>query len=131
MRPCSVAIEVVPFGLELPPNSHYFGALARSADVLHYSFVAEKHNSKLLLGAATSGGKDCRPIYNTLSSDMYAAFRECYANKYCKACAKITAITINTTTLAGVLRQATADRAACLRSHPLYRISDKTKLKAT
>lgn len=121
MKPCSIAIEIVPFALGIPPNDHYFGALARSADVLHYSWIAEKHNSVLIPDAKLAGGWKCKPLYNPLPKDMYEAHTKCYNDKYCRACCKLTTITVNTTTLSTVLTKALNDRALCLKDHPLYK----------
>jgi Glycosyltransferase 61 len=120
LKPCAIAIEVMPFGLGIPPNSHYFGALARSADVLHYSWIAQKQHSNLIPEPKLSGGKDCRPIYNPLPDDIEAAHKKCYEDKYCRACCKLTAITVDTGILQDVLKKALVDRETCLRTHPLY-----------
>ena len=120
LRPCAIAIEIVPFALGVPPNAHYFGVLARSVGALHYTWVAEQQNSPLIPDALLDGGYDCKPIYNKLPSDVYKGFNACYLDRYCRACCKLTAISVNTTRLDGVLAKALADRQTCLASHPLY-----------
>jgi hypothetical protein len=121
MRPCSVSIEVVPFGYGLPPNNLFFAAAAKSVDVFHYTWIAEQHNTFLNVGARLGGGKDCRPRYNKLPSDVYEGFFACYNDKYCKACSKMTKIIVNTTRFSDVMRRALVDRDECIRNHPFYK----------
>lgn len=121
LKPCSVAIEIMPFALGIPPNIHYFGALARSTGALHYTWVAQKDHSPLIPDAFLDGGYDCRPLYNPLPNDVFKAMQTCYDNKYCRACCKLTTIHVDAPTLQDVVKKALVDRQTCIRSHPLYK----------
>ena len=120
LRPCAIAIEVLPFGLGVAPNSHYFGVLVNRVGALHYSWVESKPHCPLIKDAFLDGGYNCKKIFNPIPSDPADAVKWCYPNKYCRACAKLTAVNVNTTTLKSVLDTALEDRQKCLRTHPLY-----------
>ena len=121
LRPCSIAIEILPFGLGTPPNSHYFGVLVSRVGALHFSWTEERANSRLAPRAKLDNGKDCGKTINSLPVDLYSAAALCSVDKYCRACARLASVWVNTTTLGATLKKAMADRATCFRTHPLYR----------
>ena len=64
MKPCSIIIEVMPFGLDIPRPDLYFKKLAASVDVLHYFWTADKQDTTLMPGATVAG--KCKYLLFTL-----------------------------------------------------------------
>ena len=120
MRPCSVVIEVMPFGLDIPREDLYFKKLANSVDVLHYFWTADKDKTSLMPGANVAGGRDCKKRYNFISADPEKGYHECYFDKYCRACAKLTALAAEPAFIEDRLTHAIRDRKQCIKHHPLY-----------
>jgi len=120
LRPCAIAIELLPLGLGTPPNDHYFGVLVNRVGAMHYSWTESKSNSPLVSNAWLDGGYDCRKLYNPLPDDASKSVEKCWPNKYCRACSRLATVRVNTTTLGVVLKKALTDRQTCLKTHPLY-----------
>lgn len=101
LQPCTIVVEITPFGYQgqfdplmletggpFPPFPSPFLPLTSTwlAGMIYTELVAEKENSLLLPGAASSNGIACQPLYAPLpAGDQSAAQGWCMTNKYCRS----------------------------------------------
>lgn len=131
MKPCSVVLEICPFGYCEFGVTHgattYFGTLADNAGLVYYRYTEQKRNCVLKDDAYTGGGtltgnrKKCSDIYGALPLDGGVASVICQPNKYCRACSRLTNLIVNTSSLLDILDQALVGREKCLASHSYYK----------
>ena len=127
MKPCSVVIEILPFGFVGPGKEHllklggYFGALARSSDLIFLHYMESKSNSILKDSARFPGnGKMCRDVYPPITDDMDVASNECMETIFCRSCVKQSNLYVNRTVLRRLVVEGLRSREKCRMTHPAF-----------
>jgi hypothetical protein len=125
MLPCSIVIEICPFGLgsensETTFTSEYFQGLAKSVDLVHRGWVEAKEKCVLGPTVKNSAGHVCRKIYDPLSPEPDLALNQCSNNVYCRACVRLADIRLNLSRLGIALESALAARERCIEKHFLF-----------
>ena len=127
MKPCSVVIEILPYGFVGPGKEQllrlggYFGALAIGLDLIFLKYMESKVNSILDKTARFPGNqKECSEIYPPISDDKEAAAADCMKTIFCRSCVKQANLYINRTTLRPLIKEGLRLRDQCRLTHPAF-----------
>jgi hypothetical protein len=133
MKPCSIVIEVFPFGYYFP---NYFGYLARRSGLLHYEWPASKeetefHDDKQCLNILHDVSVSAKQsVSNDTSSYSYLVRVGdlCRQMHLCQMCYRkihrfAKHVKINTKLLGDKMSSALLDRQRCIDKNPLYHIN--------
>ena len=127
MKPCSVVIEVLPFGFVGPGKDHllrlggYFGALAHGSDLIFLQYMESKGNSILDKSASFPGnGRQCREVYPPFSDDKDVASVDCMKTIFCRSCVKQANLHVNRTILRPLIEKGLRMREQCRMTHPAF-----------
>ena len=132
MKPCSIVIEVFPYGFYIPDD---FGSLALKVGLLHYSWQEASENT--IRTHDFQERKYCKDVlkrfFDPMKSNKFVnqqsnnnqrndkQLSECLQNGQCRSCAReADGVLIQQSTLYSVLVQAVQDRANCTEEHPYY-----------
>lgn len=135
MKPCSVVIELFPFGFDF---SDYFGSLAKKSGILHYYWqepfnrTVHRKNYKIrpycneVMNSYLQGeyvNNSLIPSSQVMNESMIAMYSNvnCIATRNCRFCSReADGVYVNIPKFIEVLSRAIIDRQHCIRTHPLY-----------